>query len=40
MAISKLPLPFEQSEPVQCPRQTHFCVSKSKSPCPEQSGKH
>ena len=33
-------IPFEQSDPVQWPRQTHFWVSRSNSPCPEQSGKH
>ena len=38
--IIKNRLPFEQSFPVHWPRQIHFWVSRSKSPCPEQSGKH
>ena len=33
-------LPLEQSFPVHWPRQTHFWVSRSKSPWPEQSGRH
>ena len=33
-------IPLEQSRPVHCPLQTHFWVSRSKSPCPEQSGRH
>ena len=33
-------VPLEQSDPVQWPLQTHFWVSKSNSPWPEQSGKH
>lgn len=33
-------VPFEQSSPLHLGSQEHVCVSKSKVPCPVQSGRH